>query len=421
VSITWFDGVTLTVEAALSAATGSYGAWDAGVWDTATWGPDIVWSDISGYVRQIATHRRFSREVGVWEAGTATLVLDNRDGRFSPDNLAGPYVTAGVTAIRPWRPVRIVATYNAISYYVYSGYALDWLESWTLAATGQGDAIVTVPCTDEFGVLAGFDSLAVSPVGAGETAGRRIHRVLDNAGHTGPRAIDTGSNTMQATTLSQNTVAELKLVTDSEGGGLFVDVDGTITFERQYALIENARSNTVQATFGDAGGSELPYSDIQLSYAGDLIRSIVSFARVGGTAQTVVDATARALYKDRKETRTDLVCETDAQALALAVFFLARYKDPERRIQRITVLPRANASLLLPQVLGRRVRDLVRVIRRPPGGHTVTRDCHVAGVHHTITPDWWSTDFDLWSATVTQTYASSRWDVATWDGAAWFF
>jgi hypothetical protein len=66
--LSWFDGsVTITVEAALSAATGTYGAWDASLWDTATWGPDVVWTDISSRLRSIHTERKFSRDMQVWE------------------------------------------------------------------------------------------------------------------------------------------------------------------------------------------------------------------------------------------------------------------------------------------------------------------------------------------------------------------
>jgi hypothetical protein len=197
---TFFDGVHVIVEAALSASTGTYGAWDSGLWDTATWGPDVLWTDITAYVRTIKADRAFSRGVQAWSAGTAQLVLDNRDGRFSPDNLSGPYVTAGVTQVRPWRPVRIRATYSGTTYYLYTGYALDWVESWAgPARTGKGDAICTVPCTDELGHLAGFDGLAQTPAGAGETSGARIHRVLNNAGHTGTRSIDVGRTTVQDT------------------------------------------------------------------------------------------------------------------------------------------------------------------------------------------------------------------------------
>lgn len=420
---TFFDGVTITVEAALSAATGSYGAWDSGLWDTATWGPDVIWVDITQYVRTIKTDRGFSRGVQAWNAGTATIVLDNRSGNFSPDNLSGLYVTGGITQVRPWRPVRIRATYSGTTYYLFAGYAIDWVEGWTVARTGKGDAICTVPCVDELGRLAGFDGLAQAPVGAGETSGARIHRVLNNAGHTGTRSVDVGRTTVQATTLASNTVTELKLTADSEGGALWIDADGTVVFQDQYALLEDTPSNTVQGTWGDGGGSELPFANAKPSYAGDLVKGIASYARVGGTAQTASDATSRALYGDLRETRTDLICETDAQALGLATFFVEQRKAPEKRIEQIVVMPRRAPSTLYPQALARKPRDLIRVIRRPPGGHTMTRDCHIAGIHHQIdkSKGVWQTTWDLWSATVFQQYATSRWDVAQWDTAAWFF
>lgn len=420
-SITWRDGVVITVEAALSAATGTYGAWNSGLWNTATWGPDVLWVDISAYVRSISTRRRFSRGVQVWEAGTATIVLDNRSGRFSPDNLSGPYVTTGVTQVRPWRPIRVKATYAATTYYLYTGYALDWIESWTVNRNGKGDATVTVPCTDEWGRLSAVDGFEQTPVGAGETSGVRVHRLLDSAGHTGVRSIDAGRTTVQATTLAANVASELRLVTDSEGGGLFIDGDGAVVFEDQYALMERLRSNTVQATFGDGGTSELRYANAETAYSGDLVRNIAAFTRVGGTAQVASDLTSRALYGDRRETRTDLISDTDAQVLSLATWNVERFKAPEKRITSILISPRRSPSTLYPQILGRRVRDLVRVVRRPPGGHTITRDCHIAGISHTLTPENWRTSLDLWSATVYQTYSTSRWNVGEWDTAAWFF
>lgn len=423
-SNTWFDGVTLTVEAALSAATGTYGAWDSGLWDTATWGPDVVWTDITRWVRSFSTNRGFDRDVATWRAGSATVILDNRDGRFSPDNLSGPYVTSGVTGIRPWRPIRIRATYNSVTYTLYAGYALTWNESWLPGrGTGTGDAYVTVDCLDEMGRLGRFDGFPMTPAGAGESTGARVHRILNNAGHTGPRAVDSGNNTVRATVLDDVAASELNLTTDSEGGGLFVDADSTVTFERQYALMENSRSNTIQATFGDASGSQLQYASAEMAYDGDLTKNIVSYTRVGGTAQTVADNTSRALYGDLRETRTDLVCETDAQALALATFYLNEFKEPERRITAIRIKPRRNPAGLFPQVLGRRVRDLIRVVRTPPGGFTLTRDCHISGVSHAVeySTGKWETRFTLSSATFFQTYATSRWDVGLWDSAAWFF
>lgn len=421
-SVTWFDNVTLTVEAALSAATGTYGSWDAALWDTATWGPDVTWQDISQWLRTIHIERRFNRDEAVWEAGSASVVLNNPDGRFSPSNLSGSYVTAGITGLRPWRPVRVRATYAGVTYDLYRGYAMDWLETWPDGADAA--AIVTVPCVDEMARLAKVDGMAQTPAGAGESTGARIHRLLNAAGHTGTRTVDVGRNTVQATDLSKNVGDELKVTTESEGGGLFIDADGTVVFEQQYALMENTRSNTVQATFVDAANINqgLPYGNVVKSYGGQVLTNIAAFTRVGGTPQVVADATSRALNGDLRYTKTDFVCETDAQAQALATMYVQLHKDAEDRIRQVVLKPRNRTGPLWPQALGRRVRDLVQVIRTPrQGNYTISQTDHIAGIVHDITGDDWTTTYDLWSAAVYQRYATSRWDVAQWDQAAWFF
>jgi hypothetical protein len=414
-------GVTLTVEAALSSATGSYGAWDSGLWNTATWGPDETWQDITAYVQSISTTRKFDRDIATWVAGSATLKLKNQDGRFSSANLSGPYVSAGVTGIRPWRPIRIRAAYAGTTYDVYRGYALKWQESYAQGpgSTG-GAAFVTVPCTDEMGALARFNGIGQSPVGASEASGQRIHRVLNAAGHTGVRDIDLGVTTLQATTLGANAVTEMQLDTDSEGGALYIDRAGAVVFERMTALVENSRSNTVQAIFGDGAG-ELPYADPILTDDGDLMVNIAAFQRVGGTVQTATDATSRALNRDKQKSRTDLVCETDAQVANLASFYVQQFADPEERIGSVVINPLRSPAALWPQVLGREVRDLVLVNRRPPGGFTISQLSHLAGISHTIVPSTstWQTTFDLWSASVF--LGVGRWDVATWDTSTWFF
>jgi hypothetical protein len=422
VPLSWFDGsLTITLEAALSAATGTYGAWDASLWDTATWGPDIVWTDISSRLRSIHTERKFSRDMQVWEAGRATFELLNQDGYLGPANMSSPYVVAGVTGVRPRRPIRLRIGYGGVTYPVFSGIALDWKESWD---PSDAVATVTVPCVDIWERIARFAIPAISPVGAGESTGARVHRILNSAGFTGPRNIAVGRNTVQATDLSKNAGDELTTVVDSEGGALFVDADGTAIFEDQYSLMESSRSNTVQGTFVDANvGGSMSYADVAMSWNAELVKNLVSFTRTGGTVQQVVDLTSQALTEGpQPETRSDLVNADDTQVRNLATFYLARYKDPEYRPKELVLKPRANMAALAPQALGRRVRDLVRVLRQPrAGNYLITRDSHVAGITHDITKDDWTATWDLWSATVYQTYANSRWDVALWDQAAWFF
>lgn len=412
-------GVTIYVEAALSAATGTYGAYDSATFDTSAFGPDVLWVDVSSYVRKVTTQRGFGREIGAWATGSATITLDNRDGRFDPDNLSGPYVTSGVTQVRPWRPVRIRATYAGVTYDVFRGYILSWPETFP----GMVDAEVTVTCVDEFGLIARFDGYEQPPVGGGDYAGPRIHRILDNAGYAGGRNIDYGLVTMQDTTLAQNALTEIKLTSDSEGGAVWAEANGEVTFENRHALIENTRSNTVQATFGDEDG-ELPYTDIAAEYDGDALQNVVRYAREGGTVQVASDATSRALYGDQTQgSRSDLVCETDAQVLDLALYHLSIRRDPEKRFTSISLAPAATAHRddLFPQVLGRRVRDLVRVNRRPAGRPDMSRDVYIQGVSHTFDSVNWRTTFDLFSATAQLAYSTSRYDVATYDYSAYSY
>jgi hypothetical protein len=421
VPVSGWDGVTLTVEVALSAATSTYGLWDLGLWDTATWGPDVVWTDVSAYVRRVTTGRGFSRGVQTWQAGTAEIDLGNRDGRFSAANTSGPYASGGITAIRPLRPVRITAAYAGVTYAVYRGYVLEWRESWSGGATGQGDALTTLNCADEFNRLQAVDGLAAGATGAGEYSGYRVHRWLDAAGHAGDRNVDLGENTLQATTLEENTLTGLLQVAEAEGGALYVAADGAVVFESRLALIQNTRSITSQATFAD-DATGLPYASAEVAYDSDLVVTWAAYQREGGTVQSAFDATSRALYGDRRDTKTDLICETDGQALALAQWRVQQYKDPQVRFTAVAITPRKTPATLWPQALGRQVRDQITIVRNPPGGFEITQPCHIAGIGHQITREGaWTTTFALWSASPYVAYANSLWDVGLWDTALWFF
>jgi hypothetical protein len=439
-AIDLFDGVSLIGEAALTTATGECGIWGSGsaadpsLWDSATWGPDETFVDIlkaedgTKLLRSLTTNREFSHEVQRWDGGTATAVLTNLRGRFSSSNLSGPFVAGGISGIRSLVPIRWLATYQGVTYPLYRGYVEEWLRDYDPT---NADALVTIPQTDEWARLSVAGGVKVPAAGAGELFGPRCHRILDAAGHTGARVIDVGTTTMQATDLDKKAADELALTADSEGGSVYIGAAGEVIGERQYALVENARSIVVQAVFGDnPAAGEIPYSDLKPTTSAKQVVNIASYQRVGGTAQVRADAMSRALCRDRTDPRTDLVCETDAQADTLAAWKVARCKDPEDRFSLIELRPRhaKYGAKLWPQVLGRQVRDLIQVWRRPPGEDPMVRYCHIAGISHEITQDDWVTRFALWSATPYLRFASSRFDVGTWGAsdtdataAVWFY
>jgi hypothetical protein len=74
-----------------------------GVLDTSILGASQSWSDLSAWVRSGSVNRPGSRQKGpLWSSqpGTASVALKNGDGRFDPDNLAGPYATPAIPPMR---------------------------------------------------------------------------------------------------------------------------------------------------------------------------------------------------------------------------------------------------------------------------------------------------------------------------------
>jgi hypothetical protein len=440
-SLTVFDvngcggGTELTVEIALTAATGLAGLWDVGVWDVDLWGPDVVWQDVSQWVRSVETDRKFDSRMRTWQAGTFTVVLDNRDGRFSPDNLdpAAPYVVAGISGVRPGCPARIHLTYAGITYPLFWGYCTSWDEGWALHEPREGDAYMTVAGVDVWGWLGRAKGHEVGAVGAGESFGARVARLLTAAGFTAGMALDTGVTTMQATTLADDRIAEINKTAQSEGGLVWAEADGTIVARDRYALMEDARSTTVQAMFGDGPG-EIPWESItKAPVAIDAIINSAEYKRddPAATPQSFGDAVSIALYGVRgdPDTSTDLVNETDAQVLALAQWSVLVNRDPEARVEELTLRPRCDLATLAPILLALMIADLVTVTVRPPSatGHIMTRDCFVSGISHAISENDWVMRVRTASATAWRAFAESRWDTGLWgasdvdlNGARWF-
>jgi hypothetical protein len=367
---------------------------------TAAIGPDEVWTDITEWVVSVSTRRGATRADGPilrYEAGTATILCKNHDRRFDPTNLAGPYVVAGVSQVEPMRAVRIRAEWDGVTYPLWRGYA----DAWQVDYQGPTGSTVTLTASDAFSVFASYDRPASTPVGGSELSGARIHRVLTSAGWpTEDRLIAAGDSTMQATDLEGNALSELQLVAESEIGELYVDASGRVVFRNRRAVLNEARSSTVQATFGgqDDSPTELPYADVGLTYDAQSITNLVSVTRAGGTPQVREDAPSRARYLTRSYTRSDLLLETDAEAASYAGFVLHQGADPELRFNQLILLPRKDERLW-PQALGREIGDRIQVIRRPPGGgDPIVREVFVRGVEHEYRDMQWTTRFALQAA-----------------------
>lgn len=358
-------------------------------------GADDIWTDITRYVRSWSVKRGAGRGDSPtlrYDPGTCSIELNDSDRRFDPENLAGPYVVAGVTQVEAMRRVRIRAVWNSISYPIFYGYADDWLPSYQ----GNTWTYTTLPATDAMVLLAGQDRGAIAPVGDGDDSGARVTRILDGIGWPSTsRSVATGDTTLQATTLAGPVLTELQLVQDTEQGELYVDASGQVVFRNRRALLTDTRSNTSQVTFGDGGfmaTGEIPYADAKPSTPGDTLVNTVSATRVGGVEQVVTDALSAGRYGTKSHERGDLLMRDDDTANQWAHWLTYQYATPRRRFARLefnTPRPDVEAAFW-PALLGREFGDRITVKRRPAGGGSpIVRDCFVRGIEHSSNGEEW--------------------------------
>ena len=373
-----------------------------GLLDTGTLGGPNDGADVAEYVRDVSIQRGDSRFDGIYyrsEAGTCSVTLDNRDRRFDPTNVAGPYVASGVTQVTPMRGFRLRARWNGVTYDLWRGFA----DSWTLTYPGFGesDAVCVLTGTDATKVIANYDGLEQAAAGSGERTDQRIDRVLDNAGWPeADRALGTGLTTCQATTLAQNAWTEILLAADTEVGEILIDETGKVAFRSRSEVVTDSRSITSQATFSD-DGVDLPYADVVLEYDDTQLVNEAHIARDGGTSQTHSDTGSQLLYLKRTFTRTDLIHETDAESALYAQYVVSLHAEPELRFASITIDPQTDPTNLWPQALGRRIGDRITIKFTPPDTSTtgspatIERDVFIRGINHEIGAASWRTTFAL--------------------------
>ena len=455
----WGDNVTLYVEADFSEAISLIGQsvpttvdtlWDTDYWDDpeATWEDTetVTWSDITEWVQGINTNHGFSRQTTRYNASTASVRLVNTDGRFSPNNTGSPYRIGASTAIGPLRPFRIRAEWTHPFYGVYEFAIFTGLiQSWNLSYDYNGFSVVDVELVGIESQIASFESPALTSQGGGESAGDRINRILTNAGFQGTRYVDDGLANMQATTLEGNTLSQLQLTADSDGGAVYFGPDGAFYFDGFNAQIDKSRdsanffftdqnTNYLEVDPEDIVFEEverIAFQNLTFAYDGDLVRNVYNYQRVGGAMQTVDNQASRQLYGDRGDVRTDLICSTDADVLRLVNREIAVNNTPELRVESVTFSPLSPRNSSDEGDPGYRVwlwlaygamnlRQGTFVYYQPPGEpEPVRSDVFIESISHSITPTGWEIKMGFSSATVYAAIGNTLWDEVNWDYAVW--
>lgn len=368
----------------------------------------------------------------------------------------------GTSGVVPTRPVIIKATWDSTQYTLFRGFIDSWDYDYdqsikdatvtitvsdafkqfgniigglpsaaSISSTSPGDVDVVV--TETEGTVVGVGSITTGtgsniPVVAGveqtpligsqdDLTGARFTAILtainwpDNL-----RDIDAGNTKLNRQNATQTVLQLLQEVADTEAGDVLIGEDGTVIFADRYHQLAGTTAITSQATF-DATTLSNPFAEVEVKYDDELVGNVVRVSRkntVAATGDALIGTTVvvsnvesqslfGARYLDRElpvpsTVGSDTSYGTD-QAKGIAGFLASVYATPELRPASITIAPQRSETALFPQVLGRKILERVTVKFAVPGTGTLEKDCFIDGVSHNITPESWSTTFDLKSAT----------------------
>jgi hypothetical protein len=327
---------------------------------------DINFVDVSSALVSVSTGRGRSRDLDRTNAGQLSVSFNNEDRRFDPLNGDSDLVTYTV----PRKPVRVTSAGSA----VFVGVIDDWDFTYSMG----GRSVASIEASDAFSL---FARELTSGSAVQELSGARIERVLDEAVIPWPtlqRDIQDGNATLAAGVFEGNALTYLQQVEESEAGLIFMTKDGKFGFrERLFSPVSGA------VTFTD-DGSGIGYDDIQIVYGAELLVNDAVVTSSEGTA-VASDATSQVTYGVTTRTVDSLLASGSLQGLA--DYIVARYSEPEYRIERIRVNMMALTSEQRSDVLSLELGDQADVVFTPNRtGSTIAIRNRVIGISHDITP-----------------------------------
>lgn len=112
--------------------------------------PVGVYTDISSYVRDISITRGKTDDLQDFSAGQATITLDNRDRRFDPSYVDGPYYGF----LLPRTRISITANANFMGLPLFAGFISGWPQSFGEYGV---DATCVIQCYDLTAIMSQID------------------------------------------------------------------------------------------------------------------------------------------------------------------------------------------------------------------------------------------------------------------------
>jgi hypothetical protein len=332
--------------------------------------------DITDRLVSVETSRGKNNSLDRIDSGIASITVDNFDRKFDPLYAAGPYFGELV----PRRAIRITSNNQPVF--------VGAIDDFDIQYAPGNQSKVGIQSSDAFSVLTNAGLAEFTP--STELSGARVNAVLDRAEVAWPaeeRLIDTGDSTLQGVTVREGTtaLAYLQLVNNSEFGNLFIAKDGKVVFQER-----NAVPNIPNIVFSDevVAGEYLgiQFSSVNNIYGSENLynRIVISNASTPALQAIAEDTSSQLNYGVRTYEATGLLIETQEQLQNLADFLLARFKEPQYRFDRVSVILDTISTSNQDAVLDLEIGDIV-LIRFEPSDipPAIEQYCRIIGINHT--------------------------------------
>tara|TARA_Y100000114_G_scaffold152292_1_gene170390 strand:+ start:2038 stop:3285 length:1248 start_codon:yes stop_codon:yes gene_type:complete len=350
-------------------------------------------TDVSQFLRSFTTNRGRNSNLDKFQTGTATVVLDNRDNRFSPNQTTHFFDSStGITKIQPLKRLRIRATHSSTTYDIFHGF----VESFPVNYAGQGsDSTTRIKVVDAFKLFfnAKLDgigwNLGISLLGsttrltltqAQELSSIRVKNILDSFGYSN-QAISTGQLQVTTQSTTDDLLTALRKVETAENGTFFIAANGDATFRDRNFRLTN--TTTPSATFGQ-GGSDLPYSDIKTSYDDNKIINTVQRTRTGSSnTQIAIDSDSINRFGTHVLTENNTLNIQDSDVASIAEQKVISNSIPQTVVEQLSFRPQQDSNLWV-KALGLDIGSFVEAKVTTPSSSIETYDLFIERISHKV-------------------------------------
>ena len=340
--------------------------------DTGTLG-GLTFADLTSLVESVSITRGRSRQLDQFNAGTAVIAFNNVSQILNPSNTSSIYYPF----VLPRCPVQILA--NGIP--IYTGLITDWNLDYNIS----NQDMMYASCSDNFTVLANQALNATATTV--QATGERINTVLNlpEIGYQGARSIDTGSSTLGAFAITQDTncLNYLQLINTSEQGYLFMSASGVLTFKSRSSVL-----NPVVGASFNTDGTGLPYQSLINQFGDELLYNYIITQSPAGAKQETSSPTSIALYQAQQYALTNLLNSAVNEVAGLGQYLLGKYQNPVLRFTGLSTQMSALSSAHQNIVLNLDMTSICTVTKNFVVGTpaTETQTMIVSGISHNITP-----------------------------------